>query len=89
MTKYISKYLNVKYSPGMLAAHQKFLDHAKQAAIYAPKTASKRTIKKTAGATDDLTGNEIVNKITMNSLQNNSSRDSQTEEKSIEIPSYI
>ena len=36
--KNISKNLSGKYSPHMLAAHQKFLDHAKQSATDALKT---------------------------------------------------
>ena len=42
--KNISKNLCGKFSPGMLAARQKFLDHAKQSAAGAFKTASKRGI---------------------------------------------
>ena len=39
--KNISKSLSSKYSPGMLAMHQNCLDHAKQSATDAFKTASK------------------------------------------------
>ena len=53
-----------KYSPGILAIRQKLLDHAKQSATDALKTSSKRVIRKTAEATDDLIGNKIANKIT-------------------------
>ena len=50
----ISKSLSSKYSPGMLAMRQKLLDHAKQSATDAFKTAK---------ATVDLIGNKIANKI--------------------------
>ena len=71
----ISKNLSSKYNPGMLATHQKILDHAKQSATDAFKTASNRAIQKTAEATGDLIGNKIVNKImgvSKNLQQNNS-----------------
>ena len=55
--KNISKNLSSKYS-------QKLLDHAKQSATYAFKTASKRAIQKLPEATDDLIGNEIADRIT-------------------------
>ena len=48
----------------MLAMHQKRLDHAKQSATDAFKTASKRAIQKIAEAACDLIGNKIANKIT-------------------------
>ena len=54
--KNITKKLSSKYS-------QKFLDHAKQSTTYAIKTVSKRAIQKTAGATGDLIGNKIADKI--------------------------
>ena len=54
--KNISKNLSGKYS-------QKLLDHAKQPATVAFKTASKRTIQKTAGATGDLIGNKIIDTV--------------------------
>ena len=66
--KNISKNLNSKYS-------QKLLDHAKQPARYALKTASTRVIQITAVATDDLIGNNIADKMTKfskTSPQNNS-----------------
>ena len=59
----ISKNLTDKYSLGMLAIRQKLLDHAKQSATDAFKTASKRAIQKTT-ATSDLIHNKIANKIT-------------------------
>ena len=43
---------------------QKLLDSAKKATTDAIKTASKRAIQKTAGATRDLIGNTFVDKIT-------------------------
>ena len=67
MSKNVKKNASVKYS-------QKLLDHAKQSATDAFKTASKRAIQKTAEATTDLIGNEIANNITKvskNSPQNN------------------
>ena len=50
-------------------------DHAKQSAINALKTSSKRVIQKAAEATRDLIGNKIANivtKVSKNSQQNNS-----------------
>ena len=41
LVKNISKSLSSKYSPGMLAMHHNHLDHAKQSASDALKTASK------------------------------------------------
>ena len=58
----------------MLAAHQKLLDHVKQCATDALKTASKRAIQKTAEATGDSTGNKILNKMKI-SLDSNSETD--------------
>ena len=43
---------------------QKLLDNAKKSTTNAIKTASKRAIQKTAGATGDLIGNKIADKIT-------------------------
>ena len=54
--KKISKNLSSKYS-------EKFLDHAKQSATGALKTASKRAIQKTAEASDDLNCNKVDEKI--------------------------
>ena len=62
--KNISKNLSSKYSPGMLAARQKIVDHTKQSATDALITDSKRVIQKTAEETGDLTGNKIADKIT-------------------------
>ena len=54
--KNISKNLSSKYS-------QKLLDHAKQSATDALKTASKRAILKSAEATGDLISNKTADKI--------------------------
>ena len=43
---------------------QTLLDHAKQSATDAFKTALRRAIKKTVEGTGDLTGNKIADKIT-------------------------
>ena len=43
---------------------QELLDHAKQSATDALKTASKRVIQKTAEAADDLIGSKIADKVT-------------------------
>ena len=61
--KNISNSLSGKYSPGMLAEHQKLLDHAKTSATDALKTSSKSVIQKTAEATGDFIGNKIADKI--------------------------
>ena len=68
MGKNISKNLISKYT-------QKLLDHTKQSATDALKTASQRAIQKTAEATGVLIENEIAGKITRDSNtfpQNNS-----------------
>ena len=57
MGKNTGKNLSSKYS-------QNFLDHNKQYATDALKTASKRAIQKTAKATYDLIRNKIADKIT-------------------------
>ena len=72
--KNISKDLNGKYSPGMLATREKLLHHAKQSATDAFKTDSKKSVQEKAEATGGLTGNTIASKITKvskNSQQNN------------------
>ena len=66
IAKKLSKSLDGKYN-------QKLLDHVKQSATDAIKTSSKRVIQ-TAGATSDLLGNKIHNKIikvSKHSQQNN------------------
>ena len=61
--KNISNSLSGKYSPGMLAEHQKLLDHAKISATDALKTSSKSVIQKTAEANGDFIGNKIADRI--------------------------
>ena len=53
----VAKNMSNKYS-------QKLADTAKTSATDAIKTASKRAIQKTAGATGDLVGNKIADNIT-------------------------
>ena len=64
----ISKNLGVKCS-------QNLLDHTKQSATDALKTATERAIQKTAEATGDLIGNknaDRITKVSKTSPQNNS-----------------
>ena len=71
---------------------KKLLDHAKQSAIDAFKTASKTEIKKTAEATCNLIGNKIANKITKvskNLQQNNSETVTNKHDKEIRTERYI
>ena len=66
--KKISKNVSGKYS-------QKLIDHAKQFAADALKTASKSAIQKISVASGNLTGNKIANRIikfSKTSQQNNS-----------------
>ena len=69
---------------------QKLLDSAKKSTTDAIKTASKRSIQKTAEATDDLIGNKIADKITsiskkpVKELPNNDER----EEENVEITAH-
>ena len=58
------KTLNGKYSSGMLAMHQKLLDHAKQSATDAFKADSNSVIQKTVEATGDLIFDKIAKRIT-------------------------
>ena len=79
----ISKSLSVKYS-------RRLLDHVKQSAADAFKTASKRVIQKSAWATGDFIGNKTTNEITKfskNLQQNVSQPDINENDK--EIPIYI
>ena len=83
--KNISKNLSCKHS-------QKFLDHAKKSATDALKTASKRTIQKTAAAIVDLIGKKIADKITKisnNSQKNNSKTVTNQHDKEIPRERYI
>ena len=61
--KNIRENLSSKYS-------QKRVDHDKQSATDAHKTASNRAIQKTPEESGDLTGNKIADKITGRSLEN-------------------
>ena len=79
--KSISKNVSGKY-------RQKVVDHAKQSAMDAFKTSSKRAIQKTAEATGDLVDNKIAAKITKvskNSQQNNSETVTNENDKEIVI----
>ena len=83
--KNISKNLSSKYS-------QKLLNHTKQSATDAIKTASTRTIQKTAEATCDLIGNKIADRITKlskNSQQNDSETVTNEHDKEIPQERYI
>ena len=60
----ISKNLRRRYSPDMLTARQKLLDHPKNLQQIDLKLLQNDSFKKTAEATGDLTGNKIANKIT-------------------------
>ena len=60
----ISKNVSGKYNPVMLAMRKKPLDHAKQYATDAFKTASKRAVQKTGETFGDLICNKIACKIT-------------------------
>ena len=66
--KNMGKSLSNKYG-------QKFLDSAKKCSTDAIKTASKRAIQKTAGATGDLIGNKTADKITSVSKKSNNNND--------------
>ena len=63
----------------------KLLDHAKQSATDAFKNASKRSVQKTAEATDDLIWNKIADKITKASPK----IDSETNEEEVLRGRYI
>ena len=85
ISKNISKNRSGKYS-------QKLLDHPKQSATDALKTASKRAIQKTAEAIRDLIGNKIDDKITnvsKTSPQNNSEKITHYDNKEIPKERYI
>ena len=89
----ISKKLSGKYS-------QKLVDHAKNSAIDALKTSSKRVIQKTAEAPGDLNGNKLgdavaksydgrITKVSKNSQQNNSETVTNENDKEIPRERYI
>ena len=58
----------------------------KKSVTDAVETASKRVSQETRDATGDLVASKIANKVTKCLPQNNLETDSQTEEKSIEMP---
>ena len=70
---------------------QKLLDTAKKSTTNAIKTASRRAIKKTAEATDDLIGHKIADKITRVSkkTQNNESKAGNASPKDVPKKRYI
>ena len=73
--KNVGNNLSTKYG-------QKIIDTTKKSAMDAIKTASKRTIQKTAEATGDLIGNKIADEITnipKKSTKNLSTTDEDTE----------
>ena len=79
------KNLSGKYS-------QVLLDHAKQSATDAFKTASKIAIQKTIKATGNLNGNKVANKITKSSKnfqENNSETVTNEHDKEIHKERYI
>ena len=63
---------------------KKLMDTATKTGIDAPKTASKRVVQKTAGATGDFIGNKMADKIT--SLGKTKSEEKEKEEQAICIP---
>ena len=71
---------------------KKPVDHAKQSAADAFKTASKRAIQKTAEASADLIGNKITDrilKVPKNSQQNNSETLTNQNDKEMPKERYI
>ena len=71
---------------------QKRLDHVKQSAIDALKTASRRAIQKIAETTGDLIGNKVADKImaaSKNSQQNNFKTVTNENDKEIPKERYI
>ena len=63
---------------------KKLMDIATKIGIDAAKTVSKRAVQKTAGATGDLIGNKIADKIT--SLGKTKSKEKEDERQEIYIP---
>ena len=81
--KNMGKSLSSKYG-------QKLLDSAKKSTTDAIKTASKRAIQKTAGATGDLIGNKIADKITSVSKKpSNNNNDDENVELTTHKKRYI
>ena len=62
---------------------QKLLDSAKKSTTNAIKTASKKAIQKTAGATGDLIGNKIADKIT--SVSKKSTKELPNDETEVDV----
>ena len=92
ISKNITKNFSVKYSPGMLAMHQKLLHGAKKSAADALKASSKRVIQKTADATSNLIRNKITDRIAKVSKklqQNNSETVTNEHDKEILKNIYI
>ena len=88
MGKNISKNININIS-GKYS--QKLIDRAKNSATSVFSTASKRAIKKTAEATDDLIGNKSTDKVTR-AIKSKSISPTQTEDTTnnlLEIPKEI
>ena len=65
---------------------KKLVDTAKKSATDAIKTASKRAIQKTAGATGDLGGNKIADKITSVSKKSTKKLPTIDEDAKLTIP---
>ena len=85
LARNISKKLSCK-------CQQKLLDHAKQSATDAFKTASNRSVKNRVGATGYLIGYKITNKITTVSKkiqQNNSETVTKDYDKEISKERYV
>ena len=76
--KIIGKSLSNKYG-------QKVLDSAKKSITDGPKAASKRTIQKTAEATDDLIGSKVADKITCVSKKKPAEELHNNDEEDVEI----
>ena len=74
-----AKNLSNKYS-------QKLLDTARKSTTDAIKTASERAIKKTAGATGDLIGNKIADKIT--SISKKPAKELPIDDEDVEITTH-
>ena len=79
--KNMGKSLSNKYG-------QKLLDSAKKSTTDAIKTASKRAIQKTAGATSDLIGNKIADKITSVSKKPNNNNNNNNNNEDVEITAH-
>ena len=78
---FLCKSLSNKYG-------QKLLDSAKKSTTDAIKTASKRAIQKTVEATDNLTGNEIADKITSVSKKPSNNNSNNNNNEDLEITAH-